>query len=111
MIGSLKFKKTCSFLRVPDDATDPTERETVATARCSDVYAPVSTVYGTAKQWQERGNWSQLAQGRVIYTEVPDVAIDSDMRLLVGSKEYRVRDISGWPDNAPSFFEILVESE
>lgn len=107
----LKFKKTGTFSRIPDDTTDLTTRVTVAVVRCSEVYAPVSTVYGTAKQWQERANWAQLAAGKVVYTEVPSEEIDADMRFTIDSKEYQIRDISGWPDNDPQFYEIFIEAE
>lgn len=107
----LKFRNSGVFSEIPDDTIDLTQRTTVATVKCSDVYAPVSTVYGTAKQWQERANWAQLAQGKVVYTEVPSVEINTDMRFTVSGKEYRVRDISAWPDNSPDFFEIFIEEE
>ena len=64
-----------------------------------------------AKQWQERANWAQLAQGKVVYTDVPESAITTDMRFTVDSKEYRIRDITGWPDSDPQFFEIFIEAE
>ena len=104
---SLRFKKLGTFSRVPDTATDPSEREDVCTVNCSDVYAPVSTVYGVSKQWQERANWAQSAQGKMVYTDVPS----EDMRFTVDEQEYRVRDFTAWPDNEPEYYEILLEKE
>lgn len=110
------LRKVGILKRIPEDATSPDERETIGRVKCSDVYAPLSGIYAVQKQFRERSNSAQLAQARTIYVS-PEYEIDSSMRIEVipetgsDSKEYRIRDVTRWPDVEPAYYELLVEDD
>lgn len=109
------FKHTAVLKTIPEDAINPSERETVGRVACSDVYAPLSGIYAVQKQLRERDNSGTLAQARTCYVSA-EHEIQQDMRLEIlrdrgESVEYRIRDVTAWPAVNVEYYELLVEAD
>lgn len=110
-MSSLRLVNTAVLVEVPATATDPTERTVLETVKCSHVYGPVSGLYAVQKQITERAEHASLAQRKLLYIQPPEGQVTTDQRVRVKGKEYRIRDITAWPDEAPRFLELLIEAE
>lgn len=103
---ALILTRVCRVARVPATATDPNARETViGSLTCSGLY-PAN------REQAERAGMALATRLLVCYATTPDVGtIEPDYRLEVGEGDYRIRAISGWPQERPEFLELLIEDE
>ena len=98
----LRLSRQCDVRRVPV-GSDPAARETmVAALACSNVY-PASV------EQAERAGMALAARLMVVYTD--PATVQQDWRLVTGGRDYRIRAVSEWPNDAAHFLELLIEEE
>lgn len=105
--SSLRYhcKLTASLERLKDNPVDDNDRNVIdAAVKMTD---PIEML----NDLKERHRYASTATIYMCWIMVPTAPPEELDRLVVGSLDFRVRKVKGWPVINPSFYELHIEED